>query len=46
MKIQRENNMLTEKMSRIMRTTGGVDNSNYYDKKRSVSIVAEFSMST
>lgn len=41
MKIQWENNMLMEKISRIMRTTGGVDNRNYYDKKRLVEIVAE-----
>ncbi|XP_044071971.1 sperm axonemal maintenance protein CFAP97D1 [Siniperca chuatsi] len=33
MKIQRENNMLIEKISHIMRTTGGVDNRNYYDRK-------------
>nr|XP_046259482.1 sperm axonemal maintenance protein CFAP97D1 [Scatophagus argus] len=33
MKIQRENNMLLEKISRIMRTTGEVDNRNYYDRK-------------
>ncbi|XP_070771087.1 sperm axonemal maintenance protein CFAP97D1 [Enoplosus armatus] len=33
MKIQRENNMLMEKISHIMRTTGGVDNWNYYDRK-------------
>ncbi|KAL7385195.1 hypothetical protein ABVT39_017349 [Epinephelus coioides] len=33
MKIQRENNMLMEKISHIMRTTGGVDNKNFYDRK-------------
>ncbi|XP_040913997.1 uncharacterized protein cfap97d2 isoform X2 [Toxotes jaculatrix] len=33
MKIQRENNMLMEKISHIMRTTGGVDNKNYCDRK-------------
>uniref|UniRef100_A0A3B4U4R8 CFAP97 domain containing 2 n=1 Tax=Seriola dumerili TaxID=41447 RepID=A0A3B4U4R8_SERDU len=33
LKIQRENNMLMEKISHIMRTTGGVDNRNYYDRK-------------
>ncbi|KAM3608372.1 uncharacterized protein V6R79_024027 [Siganus canaliculatus] len=32
-KIQRENNMLLEKISHIMRTTGGVDNRNYYERK-------------
>ncbi|XP_051260622.1 sperm axonemal maintenance protein CFAP97D1 isoform X1 [Dicentrarchus labrax] len=32
-KIERENNMLMEKISRIMRTTGGVDNRKYYDRK-------------
>ncbi|XP_045911011.1 sperm axonemal maintenance protein CFAP97D1 [Micropterus dolomieu] len=32
-KIQRENNMLMEKISHIMRTTGGVDNRNYYDRR-------------
>uniref|UniRef100_A0A8D0CR11 CFAP97 domain containing 2 n=1 Tax=Sander lucioperca TaxID=283035 RepID=A0A8D0CR11_SANLU len=33
MKIQRENNMLMEKISHIMRTTGEIDNKNYYDSK-------------
>ncbi|KAF3694632.1 putative protein C17orf105 -like protein [Channa argus] len=33
MKIKRENNMLMEKISHIMRTTGGVDNKNSYDVK-------------
>ncbi|CAK6959119.1 sperm axonemal maintenance protein CFAP97D1 [Scomber scombrus] len=33
MKIQRENSMLMDKISHIMRTTGAVDNRNYYDKK-------------
>ncbi|XP_071335781.1 sperm axonemal maintenance protein CFAP97D1 isoform X2 [Trachinotus anak] len=33
LKIQRENNILMEKISHIMRTTGGVDNRNYYDRK-------------
>ncbi|XP_018558189.2 uncharacterized protein cfap97d2 [Lates calcarifer] len=33
MKIQRENNMLMEKISHIMRTTGGVDNRNDYERK-------------
>ncbi|XP_044222430.1 sperm axonemal maintenance protein CFAP97D1 [Thunnus albacares] len=33
MKIQRENNMLMDKISHIMRTTGGVDNRNYYERK-------------
>ncbi|KAM7407089.1 hypothetical protein PAMA_003017 [Pampus argenteus] len=33
MKIQRENSMLTDKISHIMRTTGGVDNRNDYDRK-------------
>ncbi|XP_042350718.1 uncharacterized protein CFAP97D2 [Plectropomus leopardus] len=44
MKIQRENNMLMEKISHIMRTTGGVDNRNYYDRKRSVEVLAELSV--
>lgn len=46
MKLQRENNSLLEKISHIMRTSGGVDNRNDYDKKRSVLIVAEFSVLT
>ncbi|XP_059199521.1 sperm axonemal maintenance protein CFAP97D1 [Centropristis striata] len=33
MKIQRENDMLMDKISNIMRTTGGVDNRNDYDRK-------------
>ncbi|XP_035030189.2 sperm axonemal maintenance protein CFAP97D1 isoform X1 [Hippoglossus stenolepis] len=33
LRIQQENNMLMEKISHIMRTTGGVDNRNNYDKK-------------
>ncbi|XP_029315445.1 uncharacterized protein cfap97d2 [Cottoperca gobio] len=33
MKIQRENNILMEKISNIMRTTGEVDNRNYYERK-------------
>ncbi|KAA8587915.1 hypothetical protein FQN60_001109 [Etheostoma spectabile] len=33
MKIQRENNMLLEKISHIKRTTGGIDSKNYYDRK-------------
>ncbi|KAM7380254.1 hypothetical protein PAMP_003566 [Pampus punctatissimus] len=33
MKIQRENSMLMDKISHIMRTTGGVDNRNDYDRK-------------
>ncbi|XP_047457301.1 uncharacterized protein cfap97d2 [Mugil cephalus] len=33
MKIQRENHMLSEKISHIMRTTGGVESRNYYDRK-------------
>lgn len=44
MKIQRENNMLMEKISHIMRTTGGVDNRNYYERKRLAEIVAELSL--
>ncbi|TDH06666.1 hypothetical protein EPR50_G00115770 [Perca flavescens] len=33
MKIQRENNMLMEKIAHIMRTTGEIDNKNYYERK-------------
>ncbi|XP_075937913.1 uncharacterized protein CFAP97D2 [Anarhichas minor] len=44
MTIQRNNNMLVEKISHIMRTSGGVDNRNYYDSKRSVEVVVELSM--
>uniref|UniRef100_A0A8C8EPQ2 Uncharacterized protein n=1 Tax=Oncorhynchus tshawytscha TaxID=74940 RepID=A0A8C8EPQ2_ONCTS len=33
-KIQRENNMLLEKISHIMRTTGRIDNRNDYEDKR------------
>ncbi|CAB1328304.1 unnamed protein product [Coregonus sp. 'balchen'] len=33
-KIQRENNMLLEKISRIMKTTGHIDNRNDYENKR------------
>uniref|UniRef100_A0A8C7CAT3 CFAP97 domain containing 2 n=1 Tax=Oncorhynchus kisutch TaxID=8019 RepID=A0A8C7CAT3_ONCKI len=33
-KIQRENNMLLEKISHIMRTTGRIDNRNDYENKR------------
>ncbi|AWP13429.1 Hypothetical protein SMAX5B_018431 [Scophthalmus maximus] len=33
LQIQRENDMLRDKLSHIMRTTGGLDNWNYYDKK-------------
>uniref|UniRef100_A0A672I4U4 Si:dkey-83m22.7 n=1 Tax=Salarias fasciatus TaxID=181472 RepID=A0A672I4U4_SALFA len=33
MKIQRENNMLQEKISHIMETTGAVDNRNFYTTK-------------
>ncbi|XP_060945086.1 uncharacterized protein cfap97d2 [Limanda limanda] len=33
LRIQQENNMLMERISHIMRTTGGVDNRNDYDKK-------------
>ncbi|XP_026232805.1 uncharacterized protein CFAP97D1 [Anabas testudineus] len=33
MKIERENKMLMEKISHIMRTTGGVDNRNNYEQK-------------
>lgn len=38
MKIERENKMLMEKISHIMRTTGGVDNKNNYDRKRLVKV--------
>uniref|UniRef100_A0A668AC60 CFAP97 domain containing 2 n=1 Tax=Myripristis murdjan TaxID=586833 RepID=A0A668AC60_9TELE len=33
MKIQKENNMLLEKISHIMRTTGRIDNRNDYERK-------------
>uniref|UniRef100_A0A7N9AYX1 CFAP97 domain containing 2 n=2 Tax=Mastacembelus armatus TaxID=205130 RepID=A0A7N9AYX1_9TELE len=33
MKIQRENAILMEKISHIMKTAGGVDNRNHYDRK-------------
>ncbi|XP_071369461.1 uncharacterized protein CFAP97D2 [Centroberyx affinis] len=36
MTIQRENDMLLEKISYIMRTTGQTDNRNYYERKRLV----------
>ena len=35
-KIQRENHMLLEKISHIMRTTGRIDNKNDYHHKRLV----------
>ncbi len=35
-KVERENNKITEKISHIMRTRGGVDNRNNYEKKRLV----------
>lgn len=34
MKIERENKMLMEKITHIMRTTGGIDNKNCYESKR------------
>jgi E3 ubiquitin-protein ligase TRIP12 len=32
--IERDNRILLEKMSQIMRTTGGVDNRNEYERRR------------
>lgn len=43
MKIERENKMLMEKISHIMRTTGGVDNRNNYEQKRSVRVWSLYS---
>lgn len=34
MDIQRENNLLNEKISHIKKTTGGVDSWNIFEKKR------------